>query len=458
MSGRLTRIEKVANSQLDSLHVKIVPRGIPYFIDGLLRGRMRFGKRTGNSNSVMNPDNTFLLPAGAQAGQKSVDLSVTTSWIDLESIISIGPHKEIVKVEDVIDKRVIFDRPLKFSYVAGKEILLYAAPMKTNGVLSAGSSTIQVQSKYPLANGDTFVYLATNGILQSATEIKIKRALLAGTSADPIFTTVYTLELDGEIKREIPAEEFIYLRAFPAYFSNSIRVPNQFNSTVDMGPFLIDYLSGRIVEGFSPKETFSIKLKDRAGNYRFGNPLEYVEVKKNFPILNRPINIRSFVFFSNSAGDARITPNRLVMEPKDHKFRVTDKLVPAVDFNGQEYRFTTSSNTTGNLILYFEPGTTIVLPIIAGNQSHQIQIPAGDKYQMDIVFSSDTPTGRVSMTDWTQVGPQVEMIEYSIVANATGRGTYQTTGISLKPYFLTPEILAGRYDAGDNYDFGFVYF
>jgi hypothetical protein len=458
MAGRLTRIEKIANSQLDSLHVKMVPRGIPYFIDGLLRGKMRFGKRTGNSNAVMNPDNTFAIAEDVLAGQRYVNIVTATPWIDLDAIVSIGPNREIAKVDDVVDKRVVFDRVLKFDYAAGKEILLYASPMKPNGSLSSGSTTIQVQSRYPLANGDIFVYLATDGILQSATEIKIKKALLAGTSADPIFTTVYTLELEGEIKRDVPVEELVYFRAFPAYFSNAIRVPNQFNSSVDMGPFLIDFLSGRIVEGFSPKETFSIKLKDRAGNYRFGNSLEYMQVKKNFPILNRPINARSFIFFANSAGDTRITPNRIVMEPIDHKYRITDKLVPAIDFNNQEYRFTTSSNTTGKLILYFEPGTTIVLPIITGNQSHAIQIPAGEKYQMDIVFSSDTPVGRVSMTDWTQVGPQIDVIEYSIVANATGRGTYQTTGISLKPYFLTPEILAGRYDTGDSYDSGFVYF
>ncbi len=458
MSGRLTRIEKVANSQLDSLHVKMVPRGIPYFIDNLLRGKIRFGKRTGNSNAVMNPDNTFSLSSPIIAGQKHADLDVSPQWFDVDSIVSVGPFKEVVKVEDVVNNRVIFDRVLKFNYEASKEILLFASPMRTNGVLAADSTTIQVQTKYPLANGDTFVYLATPGILQSATEVKVKKALLAGTSVDPVFSTVYTLELEGKLSREIPADEVIYLRSFPAYFSNAIRVPNQFNSTVDMGPFLIDYLSGRIVEGFAPKETFSIKLKDRAGNFRFGNSLEYMQVAKNFPILNRPIIARSFVFFTPANGDSRITPSRLVMEAVDFKYRITNKLVPVLDFNNQEYRFTTTSNTTGKLILYFEPGTQIVIPIMSGNQSHSIIIPAGDKYQMDIVFASDTPTGRVTMTDWTQVGPQIEFIEYSIVANSTGRGTYQTTGVSLKPYFLTPEILAGRYDTGDSYDSGFVYF
>lgn len=457
MSGRLTRIEKVINSQLDSLHTKIVPRGIPYFVDNLLRGRIRFAKRTGNSSAVMNPDNTYQIEA-VSAGQNYVNIANTTQWLTVDSIVSVGPNKEIVQVDDVIDTKVIFKQVLKFDYVSNKEILIYASPMKTNGILSPGSSTIQVQSRYPLANGDTFVYLATPGILQSATEIKVKRALLAGTSADPVFSTVYALELDGKINREIPAEEQIYIRAYPAYFSNIIRVPNLYNSVAEMGPFLLDYMSGRIVEGFAPKEVFSVKFIDRAGYYKFGNELEYMEVTRNYPVLNRPINVRSFMFFTPANGDTRITPNRLVMEPIDYKYRVSEKLIPSIDFNNQKYRFTTTSNTTGTLILYFEPSFSVELPIVPGNQSHTILIPSGLRYQMDIVFASNVPKGRLSMTDWSQVGPQIDSLEYSIVANAVGRGTYQTTGLSLKPYFLTPEILTGRYDTGDYYDSGFVYF
>ena len=77
---------------------------------------------------------------------------------------------------------------------------------------------------------------------------------------------------------------------------------------------------------------------------------------------------------------------------------------------------------------------------------------------MDIVLVTDTPSGRLTMTDWTQVGPQIESIECSIVSDSTGRGTWQSTGLCLKPYFLTQEILSGRYDGGDSYDSGFVYF
>lgn len=53
---------------------------------------------------------------------------------------------------------------------------------------------------------------------------------------------------------------------------------------------------------------------------------------------------------------------------------------------------------------------------------------------------------------------QIEFIECSIVAESVGRGVWQSTGACIKPYFLSQEILSGRYDGGDNYDNGFVLF
>lgn len=457
-TGRLTRIEDTVNSQLDSLHTKIVPRGIPYFIDDLLRGTIRFGKRTGNSNALMNPDNTYQLLNNITAGQSRFYLDQTNNWININSILTIS-NKEYAIVNDVIDGTlVVLDRALKFSYTVGlDDIYLYASPMMPINILY-NQSVIQVNSNYKLANGDTFIYFATSGIIQSSTEIKIVKAEYSGISPDPIYTYNYTLHLEKAINRNIGVDELVYLKAYPAYFSKSIRVPNLYNSTSYMGPFLIDFLSGRIVEGFAPKETFSLKLKDRALQYHLGNQFSYETAYKNYPVLNRPINSKSFLFFTNIKGDTKIKPNKVVFETKDYNFRSSIKLVPQLDFNNQAYRFTTTSITAGTLIFYFEPNVKIEYAINSGNQSHQIVVPQGLYYQIDVVFVGNSIKNKLEMSDWTQVGPQIDYIEYSIVAEASGRGRYQSTGVLLKPYFLTPEILSGRYDTGDNYNAGFVYF
>lgn len=459
MSGRLTRIEKTINSQLDSLHVKVIPRGVPYFVDSLLKGTIRFAVRTGANNAVLNPQNTFRIGSEVPAGVISVEMNSVSQWMDIDSILSIGPFKETTILEDIIGNKLVFSQRLKFSYQESDEILLYATPLIPNGLLSKGSKSITVLSKYLLGNGDVVTYPATPGFLQSLTESRCTRAVYGGISANPVFKYVYVLNLEKEISRDISEDEKIYFRSFPAYFSPQIRVPNLYNSTVDMGPFLIDYLSGRITEGFNPEEYFSIKLLDRAKGYSLGTEFEYSDSRKNFVVLNRPIESRTFALFNVIKGDARMKPNRVVMDAdSERKFRISQTLTPELDFQGQQYRFTTISNTSGQLILYFEPGDKIIIPISAGNQSHTIEIPAGNKYRMDIVFVSDTNKGRLQMSNWTQVGPQIQFIEYSMVIHTDGRGKYQTTGLILKPYFITPEILRGRYDYGESFDGGFAFF
>lgn len=458
MTGRLTKIEDTVNSQLDSLHVKIVPRGIPYFVDSLLRGTVRFAKRTGNTNAILNPDNTYKIGSTVAVGDNSISTSVS-QWVDVDSIVSMGPNKEAVEVDDIIGNQIVFKTRLKFGYGPSSEFILHASPMKPNGNLQAGSTSIQVMSKYKLTNGDVLTYKGTPGLLQSLIEIKCDRAIYGGVTTDPTFKYLYLLELKEPITRGIDSDEIIYIRSYPAYFSNPIRVPNLFNSSLPMGPFLLDYLSGRIVEGFTPIETFSIRLKDRSQTYRMGDEYSYVTAAKNHEVLGRSLDARLFGLFNTIRGDTRITPNKVALEVGDNRqYRSSYRLTPDLDFEGQEYRFTTESNSSGTLIIYLEPGYKVELNIRSGVQAHIIAMPSGKKYRMDIVFVSESAKARVLMSSWTQVGPQIQYIEYSYHIEAVGRGKYQSTGLILKPYFITPEILSGRYDSGDSYDNGFVYF
>lgn len=455
--GRLTRIENAINSQLDSSQVKVVQRGLPYFIDQLLRGKVRFAKRTGNNNAVLNADNTFRIGEAASQGQDFIVIEQQSDWIMLNSLMSLGPERELIQVDDVIGSQIRFNGNIRFNYTTEQEVLLHSVPLVINTTAPKGAHSIELRSKFPLGNGDVFAYLATSDFLQSITEIRVSKAVYGGITADPVNTMLYTIQLEKPIGRELAADEMVYLRAYPAYFSNPVKIPNNFSSTTPMGPFLIDYLSGRLVEGFAPRETFSIKLIDRAGTHQLGDQFEYATIQKNFPVLKRPINTQAFVFFNPIAGDTKFTPSRAVMEVIDGKYRISQPLVPAVDFDGLQYRFSTSCDTDGKLAIYLDPYPPIVLDIGPKNQSHVITLPNGETNNLEIVFVAETPKGRLFMSDWTQVGPHIDKVEYSIVVEATGRGRFQNTGLIVKPFFFTPETLSGRYDKGDDYDSGSVY-
>lgn len=459
--GRLTRIENTVNSPLtDISQIKVVPRGLPYFIDNLLRGKVRFGRRTGNSTAVINTDNTYKLAADVKAGASVIELQNPTQWMQINSIISVGLGRELRVVTDFSDSTLILNENLKFSYETHDPVLLHSSPIKMLTDAPIGTTQIQVQSRYPLGNGDVFVYQLSEGLLNSITEIKTTTVAFGGTSADPIFTNVYVLELSSPIQRDLRADDLVYIRAYPGYFSTAIRVPNPVNSSDQMGPFLLDNLSGRLVEGPNFPETLSLKLIDRRGNYLLGDEFNYVTIFKNYPVLGRPIRSHSFVFFDNAKGEVRFTPNRVVFSSDTPQFRIGQKLVPPIPANGTVYKFNTLSTVSAEMRIFFHPyENPVLLNIEPSPQTHEVILPVGDDKitQMEITIQSESTDVLVEMADWS-VGATVNEVEYSLIVEATGFAGWQSTGMVLKPYFLSTDLLTGTYDSGDSYDSGFLYF
>lgn len=460
--GRLSRIENTINSPLTDTHqIKVVPRGLPYFIDNLLRGDIRFAFRTGNSTAVINPDNTFRFGEATDVGSPSIPLTRPSKWIDIDSIVSVGLGKELRVVRDVVDNVILLDENLRFSYEAEDFVLLHSSPIKMLNAANKGDTQIQVKTKYRLGNGDIFVYKLSEGLLNSITEIRAETVSFGGTSVDPVLDKVYIMNLEEPIQRDLAADELVYIRAFPGYFSTSVRIPNPVNSSDQMGPVLVDNLSGRLTEGKNFRETLSIKTIDRRGNFILGDDNNYDIISKNHLLLNRPIRSHAFVFFETAVGEVKFTPSRVVFTSNTPQFRIGQKLVPKFPADGTTYKFNTTSTVEATMRIFFHPydDNPIVLNIKPIPQSHTVSLPVGveDIGLMEITIQSLSNDVSVQMSDWT-TDATVNQIEYSFIAEAEGFAAYQSTGLLVKPFFLSTDLLQGTYDSGDTYNSGFIYF
>ena len=459
--GRLTRIEDTVNAPLtDFSQIKVIPRGLPYFVDNLLRGEVRFGRRTGNSTAVINTDNTFKIATDISPGAPTLTLQNPSEWMQLDSIISVGLGRELRIVEDFVDSTLLLNEKLKFSYDANDFVLLHSSPIKMLADAPAGSTSIQIKSRYPLGNGDTFVYQLTEGLLNSITEVKAPTVAFGGTSTDPIFDKIYVMELSKPLQRDLFSDDLVYIRAYPGYFSTKVRVPNPVNSSDQMGPFLLDNLSGRLVEGKNFDETLSLKLIDRRGNYLMGDDNSYVPIFKNFSVFNRPIRSHSFVFFETAIGEIRFTPQRAIFSSTTPQFRIGKKMVPTLPADGTTFKFNTKSTINAEMRIFFQPyETPVLLEIKPEPQTHIIPFPIGPENieAMEITVQSTTNEVFIEVADWTS-DATVNEIEYSLIVEATGFAGYQSSGLILKPYFLSTDLLQGKYDSGDAYDSGFIYF
>jgi hypothetical protein len=454
-------MENVVNSTVNAYgHNKIFPRGLPLFADKLLRGTVRFAKRTGNSISVLNPDNTFDFATIPSIRDNKVILERTTPWITVGAIISLGPGKELHKVFDIIDETIILEDEINRTFTDQDQLLLHSYPMVSALNAAIGDTVLTVKSHFELANGDIFALLQTEGLLQSLTEIRITKATLLGSTTDLFFTKLYSLELEAPIGRAIKTQSEIFHRAYPAYFSASVRVPNAVFTSDPIGPFLIDTLSGKLLEGDEFRETISLKTINRTGGFVTGSTTDFVTVDKNHIIMDRTLNSHVPMFWELAEGTMRISPNRVLMRVNTRsQFSVGYKCVPFIPAD-KSWRISLIANEDCTIRFFFNPHPFQEFSLTSGiAQTVTVTIPAGDDVSdIEINILGLTDICEVQLSDWTPLQDTVEQLQYSIVVEATGVATYQSTGVIVKPYFLGSEFLKTTYDVGENYDSGKVYF
>jgi len=459
--GRISRIEGIINSTINAYsHIKIFPRGLPRFVDPLLRGNIRFAKRTGNTISVMNPDNTFEFETAPQQRDDRITLELTSEWLAPDAIVSIGPGRELHQIVDVIDNVVLLRDVLAQAFTLEDQLLLHSFPMLNVANSFVGDTSVTVKSHYKLANGDTFAYLLTQELLQSLTEIKVIQATRLGTTTDPFYSELYRLELDAEISRDIPAQELIFHRAYPAYFSSSIRVPNSLFTPDPIGPFLLDLLSGKLLEGTEFPETFAIKTLTQAGSYILGTSTDYVTIDNNFPIFDRSLTAHSPMFWEIAEGTMRLTPNRVVFKVNDeNKFVLGHKCIPPIP-EDHEWRLSVFSNEDCTIRFIFNPHPFQEFTLLSGiTQTLTVTIPPGaDVTDIEINILANSNICEVQLADWSPTQNIVDQIEYSFVADVSGQATWQSTGLVIKPYFIGSEFLKATWDSGDEHDGGKVWF
>jgi len=546
--GRLGKIEQIVNDTINHYaHVKIFPRGLPRYVDPLLRGTVRFAKRSGNTISLLNPDNTYKFATVPQTRDNKFVLDNLNKWIIEDCILSMGPERELHQVHDIVDTTVLLKSNLTQTYTTDDKVLLHSYPMLLSIDVNAGDTTIMVKSHYNIANGDVFAYLQDQTLLQSLTEIKVTKATRLGSVGSVFFDLLYLLDLEKPVQRYIQSNTMVYLRAYPAYFSAAVRVPNAIFTSEPIGPFLLDLLTGRLLEGTEFNETFAIRTLNRGGSYTLGNSTSYVTVDKNYLVLERTVPVHAPMFWELAEGSMRLTPSRIVLKVNstlsfDNTGLVTfqyDPLTGVVQYRGSvnlakvgignlfrdgagvEYKVIDVDTTYNNVTILTQSGdlpalisTSIVshldgsirmitenkfcagikcIPALSADHSWRVSLLSNEDCTIRFIFTPNDPQEftlvsgisknvvitipagnevtnieinilslanicAVRMNEWSPVKDTVEQIEYSFVVEAIGTGTYQASGLIIKPYFMGSEFLKTSYDINATYDSGKIYF
>lgn len=447
--------------------LQIVPRGTPIFPDLLMRGSMRFGRRQGANFAVMCPDNQVTLTTDQSVSDTVLNLNRTLPWFEYDALVTFNK----VIMYQISDWNATTNQlflqsgllqaqsgPSASTGTLGDTLSLWATPLYMDIAAAQGSTTIVVQSRYNLMNGDVICF-PLGSFLTSLKEFNVVSAQTAGTSANPDFPYLYSLELDQPIPIGLALNQMIYLRAYPGYQSKVLAVPQLSNGAL-IGTFLVDYLGTPLDSIPQYKEVFSIRTLDGGSQPVDGTNNALETVSKNTPIIHRPIFAENMIFWKILRGSGGFkSPNRFrLLTDSENKARVSTNLVPAFPAGGS-WTFTIYPSASGTFVVYTEPyGSTSYTLQSNVPQTITITTPPGGApwTRLDFLCVLDA-AGEVGISDASIVGSVVTSIQYGLVVHVLGSSNYQTTGLIVKPMFFSLSDVSANYDTGQTYNSGIIY-
>ncbi len=305
--------------------------------------------------------------------------------------------------------------------------------------LAGGSETTQiaVRGRFPVLPGDQLWIQSDPELLLSGTNYNVV-SVQGYSQSLALYNSVVTL--DQPIPRDLDINDIVYLRAFPGYKSPVVNVPASRRLPLPMGPFVVDYVSGRFTDGASPVETLSLQTFDGLDNPVSG-PYPMV-VQKNEPVLPVPIHQSSFLFFKRYRGTVTYRNGKLVLRNDDRgRCMIFMDLVPA--WSGPiawQTRITFASPAFNTVLYRFFPNDLVIAGGGGGNASSTLTFEMTSTNAASnrlAIMTSGEPNAEIEMDGWNVVGQQVEKIQYGTSIQQIGAFDWQAGGLQIKPYLKT---------------------
>jgi hypothetical protein len=448
----LRDIERIARKPLPHYAtLKMLVRGYPLYLDPLLKGEARFSRKVGSPFGVINPDVVTKCTTKILQAQTSITLERLLRWYEPGCILDIGRGKEYVEIQDINeDTNTVFTPPFFLAHDTDARVVLHAVPCMAYAYYPAGLTTIEIRSKYRIVRDDELLIERIEGVIRSAVKYKILNARLIATepNADGM-NYHHIIELDKDTIRTLTSDSRVWLRAYPSYVSKLIIVPD------GLGPFLIDFMGGRIKSksGLLEEESYSATFFAKYGEKILS---DYpVTIGKNYPIPYQAIPSDWVLFWDLKDGYFSYDHNKPVaICSSDGLFNAVKRVVP--DLPSMSWRIQVNADHDCKLVAWCGDNATEYTLQTYVNKT--ITIGCSEPIsEMRLCIKGDSGT-RVVLDDWFPTTADAAKIEYTMLVKIVDEAEWQCSGLILKPYFINLDLIKGRFDSGIKYDGGVIYF
>jgi hypothetical protein len=448
----IREIERIARKPLPHYAtLKLLVRGYPLYLDPLLKGEARFARKVGSPFGVLNPDVVTTTTSSILYAQTAFTVDRILRWYEPGCILDIGRGKEYMEIQDIdVESKQIFTTPFFLAHDVGERVALHAVPCYSYADYSAGVNVFQLRSKYRIVKNDEILIEKVEGVIRSSVKYKVLNAKLI--AVEPNLDGMnyrQQIELDDDLIRSLTSASKVWLRAYPSYVSKMIIIPD------GLGPFLIDFMGGRIRSkyGLLEEESFSATFFAKYGEKILS---DYpIEVGKNYPIVYESMPSDWILFWDLKEGHFSYDYNKPVAVCNDDGyFNAVKRIIPPLP------------PATWTLNATADRDCKLVVWCASGSTEYQLvtQVPkritvgcAEDITEFRLCIKGD-PGTHVSFDDWFPTAAEAAKIEYTMLVKIVDEAEWQCSGLILKPYFINLDLVKGRFDTGIKYDGGVIFF
>lgn len=449
----LRDVERIARKPLPHYStLKLLVRGYPLYLDPLLKGEARFARKVGSPFGVINPDVVTKTTTATLQSQNNITVERLLRWYEPGCILDIGRGKEYVEIQDVdVENKRIYTPPFFLPHDVSSRVVLHAVPCFAYADYPAGLNTIQIRSKYRIVKNDEILIERIEGVIRSSVKYKVLNAKLEATEAHlDGMNYKQTIQLDKNTVRSLSPSSKVWLRAYPSYVSKLIIVPD------DVGPFLLDFMGGRIKSksGLLEEESYTATFFAKFGEKILS---DYpIEIGKNFSIPYEAIPSDWVLFWDLKDGHFSYDYNKPVAVCNaEGYFNAVKRIIPDLPPMTWNTQVTADNDCkfvswSGDAPSEYNLQTFVNKNIIVGRSDTSIS-------EMRICIKG-APNTRVTLDDWFPTTADAAKIEYTMLVKIVDEAVWQCSGLIIKPYFINLNLVKGRFDTGIKYDGGVIYF
>lgn len=475
----------------------VIDRTELFNMDSFLTGYARFCKKLGSGYSVLVPDNGMVLDEDASKGSKRITVRYIPESLQAGQLIQLV-QREIVRVIsiDEINKYVYLESGLNYNYTKNEPVFIYGEFCRCIGSYDRGSLSIVLSTMHKIFEGDVLRIDSTeNGLWKEytvASTIYLDQEV-EDDYADNLYG--YQVTFTEPLEENIVDGDWIVLRAFPAYESDYLAMPEVMSLPISpVGPYVLDWLSGETsekVEGVAVTEVATYQIYD-VGKTAI---TEKATLTKNTPIQTARLTSDMLLFGNVGKGYVNFDGRNLIAEiGSDNEFYMQLPLRPRwsggqlnlwnirvsvdadpdfvekedyayvyftaepppdiydtleFDLNGQDVTIPLIRKEPRDVLVGFRwpPNETVYYKIITPGDFNVINLylPETDEPAEALeIFANGKVGATLRLSDITHQNNTSAFIKWSIVAHTAGRYNWGMSGLLCKQMFKTIRSLKVR--------------